>query len=426
MIPMGGVKFSWPVARENLTEGSLSYGSHFLTEHLTPETVTGLTLRIDRIFDTLTECDMGRLSIAHALGVCLLCVCVSGITVHFTTPGGHNDEFAGLFRMEVDVDTLLQNRKAYVGENIANVDYKCFSASGTSHTGISIRSMSFDSKAEKTYVQVSVNFNEERSTVFYGDTCRPQTDCYGRPAKEALTLMMVDLFTIDRGYIVPVASHADVVYFIYTPDTDKEVYFGYRPYLQLRKVITSHVFPDNSRAPAVSVNNFSVALTNISVEGDDGRWWLHATSQLLVVPSTNGQLVLLTVVRNALYPDPPRNTTVQEFRHLLVAVKVDPDGTVPAESRIVHTATSWQGWYGHSIVHEGGISYKEGTLCWTTVDTLRCGDWTPENGLDEPTNIATVIAPSQANHVCHGRYRKLKQQIAYLPKRIVLTFLYSH
>ena len=34
MIPMGGVKFSWPVARENLTEGSLSHGSQFLTEHL--------------------------------------------------------------------------------------------------------------------------------------------------------------------------------------------------------------------------------------------------------------------------------------------------------------------------------------------------------------------------------------------------------
>ena len=33
MIPMGGVKFSWPVARENLTEGSFSHGSHFLTEH---------------------------------------------------------------------------------------------------------------------------------------------------------------------------------------------------------------------------------------------------------------------------------------------------------------------------------------------------------------------------------------------------------
>ena len=32
-IPMGGVKFSWPVAREYLTEGSLSHGSHFLTEH---------------------------------------------------------------------------------------------------------------------------------------------------------------------------------------------------------------------------------------------------------------------------------------------------------------------------------------------------------------------------------------------------------
>ena len=33
MIPMGGVKFSWPVAREKLTEGSLSHGSQFLTEH---------------------------------------------------------------------------------------------------------------------------------------------------------------------------------------------------------------------------------------------------------------------------------------------------------------------------------------------------------------------------------------------------------
>ena len=33
MIPMGGLKFSWPVAREKLTEGSLSHGSQFLTEH---------------------------------------------------------------------------------------------------------------------------------------------------------------------------------------------------------------------------------------------------------------------------------------------------------------------------------------------------------------------------------------------------------
>ena len=34
MISTGGVKFSWPVACENLTEGSLSHGSQFLTEHL--------------------------------------------------------------------------------------------------------------------------------------------------------------------------------------------------------------------------------------------------------------------------------------------------------------------------------------------------------------------------------------------------------
>ena len=34
MIPMGGVKFSWPVAHENLTEGSLSHGSQFLTEQV--------------------------------------------------------------------------------------------------------------------------------------------------------------------------------------------------------------------------------------------------------------------------------------------------------------------------------------------------------------------------------------------------------
>ena len=34
MIPVGGVKFSWPVACEKLTEGSLSHGSQFLTEHL--------------------------------------------------------------------------------------------------------------------------------------------------------------------------------------------------------------------------------------------------------------------------------------------------------------------------------------------------------------------------------------------------------
>ena len=34
MIPMGEVKFSWPVARENLTEGSLSHESQFFTEHL--------------------------------------------------------------------------------------------------------------------------------------------------------------------------------------------------------------------------------------------------------------------------------------------------------------------------------------------------------------------------------------------------------
>ena len=33
MIPVGGVKFSWPVAREKLTEGSVSHGSQFLTEH---------------------------------------------------------------------------------------------------------------------------------------------------------------------------------------------------------------------------------------------------------------------------------------------------------------------------------------------------------------------------------------------------------
>ena len=34
MIPMGGgVNFSWPVAREKFTEGSLSHGNQFLTEH---------------------------------------------------------------------------------------------------------------------------------------------------------------------------------------------------------------------------------------------------------------------------------------------------------------------------------------------------------------------------------------------------------
>ena len=48
MIPMGGVKFSWPVARENLTEGSLSHGSQFLTEHLFSNTdYAGLEITAD-------------------------------------------------------------------------------------------------------------------------------------------------------------------------------------------------------------------------------------------------------------------------------------------------------------------------------------------------------------------------------------------
>ena len=373
---------------------------------------------------------MGRLSIAHALGVCLLCVCVSGITVHFNTPAGYGGNLlsssAGLYRVTVDVDTLLQNRTAYVGENIKNIDHTCVSAAGSTQTGLDIRSMSFDSEAKKTYLQISKTARYDLSTVFYGDTCRPEKDCYGGPTKHGPTPMMYNFATKDSGYIVPIASHADVFYFIYTPDTRREAYFGYRPYLQLRKVNTNYAFiVDKILSPAVSVDSFSVALTNISVEGDDGRRWLLATNHLLVVPSTNGQLILLTVVRNVLFPDPPNSDNQQEFRHLLVAVKVDPDGTVPAESKIVHTTNSWQGWYSYSIGDEGGISYKEGTLCWTTVDTLHCGDWTPENGLDEPTNIATVLAPSQANHVCNGRYRKLTQQLAYLPKRIILTDLYS-
>ena len=34
MIAMGEITFSWPVVSDNLTEGSLSHGSHFLTEHV--------------------------------------------------------------------------------------------------------------------------------------------------------------------------------------------------------------------------------------------------------------------------------------------------------------------------------------------------------------------------------------------------------
>ena len=54
------------------------------------------------------------------------------------------------------------------------------------------------------------------------------------------------------------------------------------------------------------------------------------------------------------------------------------------------------------IGHSGGISYKDGKLCWAPLDQVVCADWSVSGGLK---NVQTLMEPGMAEQAgaCEGK-----------------------
>ena len=114
--------------------------------------------------------------------------------------------------------------------------------------------------------------------------------------------------------------------------------------------------------------------------------------------------MFLTVVRAAHYTDPPRNNTLERFSYALIAARVG--GEFEDEAVVLHMSEdTWSDWYSYKLEAEGGLSYREGTVCWTTADSIRCGAWSPEQPLTPPTDVTVVLQPGQGREIFTGMTR---------------------
>ena len=321
------------------------------------------------------------------------------LTVHYTTPGGpvgNHLQVAGLWRGDFGgVDSLLTTQGKVTG-SLRDPDFICAQYRNTFNTGLSFSSISLDALTHDVLLKWNHNSARAKTTMLKGNLCAPQADCINT---ERLRLLTYSLITQDIGAIQPILSWGSSVYFIYTPSFDETVYFGFKQQLEFRKLGNCSL--SNIKDPVaekVDIDGCSTLLANVSVGGEEGPW-VQPGSMLYAVGDNRGSSrpVFLTTLLMALYPDPPRNTTLLGYQLALVGFHDSGSGM---ESRILHNETLWPGWYSFGMQDLGGISYKNGVLCWTAVDHILCGQWSATDGLTTPKDIETVLAPGEATTTC--------------------------
>lgn len=251
---------------------------------------------------------------------------------------------------------------------------------------IEIRSISYDPVSKNLLMHVNSQFTLLKSPV-----------CRAKPSNCVDETTFISPLFIKRQFsdIKPVAYFDSTVYFLrYT--SEKVNMKEKDATLQLRKFTgCESVYPVTGNK-AFDLDVCSELVVTVREERYIAAPTFKTTDHLIVIRDGR-QLRFFTLLKHFTY----HGKSLQSYKFQLVTIY---GGKVEVlDEQDVHTSFNM-----FSLSQLGGISYKDGNLCWSTISRIICAQWRGDNIVNRKVLVDDVAATG----VCRGSTEKLTWNVS--------------
>lgn len=314
----------------------------------------------------------------HLIGLILL-LGASGEDLYFSTPGDstHLTGFYG---------GSLNSTSGILGEfdDLFENNYGCAYHGDQSQENLFTQSISLDPISRQILLSAVTDY---QLTLVSTRIClsEPHPTC-----TKDTTQVQFYKAELDAEKIGPFAFYNSDVYFILNRLTTLDVTLT-RSDTELRKLTgCEDSYPIDSSS-AFDLDACSSLITSLNVEqfGERDSRQITALDTLLAVPEgSDQQPSFFVLLRNITMDD---NGSYQSLQ--LILVLVDSQG----RKSTLSTQDVSTDFLKYNLQQIGGISYKDGEICWSVIDRILCAEWNSRKGL---TNVRVVLERGQGKDVC--------------------------
>ena len=314
--------------------------------------------------------------------------------IYYSSPGDSVGHFAGMWGGPIDAN---KNGSA---EDLRQSGFHCaYMYDGGFYTGLGIKGMFLDPISKRVLMDLTESF-DNRVSVIEGPICTEKPECSTDlgPVKVYFTLAE-NTDPIKSAEPGPFAMWNSTVYFVvqrWNHTGDETGVLQHR--LELRKLAgCEELYPFTVRKK-INVDSCSVRLATLyESRSQPGEETFKTADHLYILERSDGELVFITQIYNWTRSD---NTDVSLGMTLLAATS---SGTV---HMLRHTPLPVY-YYTLNLVETGGLSWRDGILCWSAIEVIQCARWDGYAHLEE---VQTVLKPGQASQVCVGKLSYLNIQ----------------
>ena len=310
--------------------------------------------------------------------------------LYYSSPGDSLGHYSGVWGGPIDISRKGQ------ADNLRQSGFHCsYMYDGGFYTGFIVKGMFLDPISKRVIVHLVETF-DKRVSLIEGPICTEEPECPSEVSGRVFVYMAhgesEDLIPAEPG---PFAMWNSSVYFVVARwSEDAHRRYGHR--LELRHLTgcrDQYPFTIHRRADIDECSRLLATLRQEQIRDQDAITF-HAAYHLHVIETSDGDLAFVTQIYNwTLDADGERRHLTMTLLHAtadgavreLYATRL-PDIYLQMRLRLVET---------------GGIDWKDGRLCWTAVEEIRCATWW---GTGDLSDVSTVLGAGRAAQVCYGEY----------------------
>ena len=308
--------------------------------------------------------------------------------LYYSSPGDSLGHYSGVWGGPIDIS------KKGRADNLRQSGFHCaYMYDGGFYTGFIVKGMFLDPITKRVIVHLSESF-DNRVSLIEGPICTEQPECPNELSGRVRVYMAhgenEDLIAAEPG---PFAMWNASVYMVvqrWSHGADRR----YHHWLELRHLAgckDQYPFTIHRRADIDECSRLLATLRQKRIRSMDAMTF-RAAYHLHVIQADTDQLVFITQIYNWTLDDMGQR---QHFGMTLLYATADgavtelfytplPDVYAQMKLRLVET---------------GGISWRDGTLCWSSVEVIRCATWW---GSGQLRDVRIVLQPGEASTVCYG------------------------
>lgn len=311
--------------------------------------------------------------------------------LYYSSPGDSLGHYAGVWGGPIDIE------KDGKSDDLRQSGFHCaYMYDGGFYTGFIVKGMFLDPISKRVIVHLVESF-DSRVSLIEGPICTEKPKCPSEFSGDVKVYMAhgeaTDTIPAEPG---PFAMWNSSVYFVvqrwmYPLDSGER---NHR--IELRHLTgceEQYPFTIHRQLDIDKCSSHVATLREETTMGENSDTF-NSAFHLHIIQKDNDDMAFVTQIYNWTLDE---NGGVQKIGiTLLYANKYGLmeelfTTTIPKEYHLMRT----------HLVETGGIDWKDGVLCWSSVESIRCATWDGHGPLKD---VQVVLQPGQASSVCFGWY----------------------